>query len=389
MADIVFPEHIKYVLSSLESAGYAAYAVGGCIRDSLLCRVPEDWDVTTSALPEETMAVFGATALPTGLKHGTVTVKTPAGGVEVTTFRSDGAYTDHRRPDSVRFVSRIEDDLSRRDFTINAMAASLSGEFIDPFHGSDDLKKGLIRCVGLPDRRFEEDALRMFRALRFSARLGFAIDPDTLSAIYVRSGLAREIAPERITLEIMKTLPFPCARALNIMLFSGLLDKFCAFGPDVDFSAVEAISPDAGLRLAGLCALLERSGRVNTNTFLSSLKCSGDDIRLCTLGVSAALSGLPSSSAGWKRLINSIGADAARRACAACLALHGRDGLPELEVVLASGECFSLDTLAVKGSDLLSLGFTGKNIGTTLDRLLQHVIEHPDENSRETLLHLI
>lgn len=389
MAEIVFPEGIKYVLSRLEGAGFASYAVGGCIRDSLLGRTPGDWDAASSAWPEQVMELFGESALPTGLRHGTVTVKSPGGSVEVTTFRADGVYADHRRPDSVRFVGDIREDLSRRDFTINAMAAPLSGEIVDPFDGRGDLARGLVRCVGEPERRFEEDALRMFRALRFCARLGFELDVDTRAAIFKKSYLAAALAAERVRVEIIKTLPCPCSRELGIMLGSGLLDAFCAPGGPVDFSPLEALSASPLPRLAGLCALLERGGRVRAADFLRALKCSGEEIRLCSLGSEAALDGLPDSPSGWKRLLHRVGVDAARTAAAAGQALHKRDFAPELERVLSSGECWRAADLAVGGGDLLALGLSGREVGASLERLVQHVIEHPQDNERETLLRLL
>ena len=158
------PKDVAEILRRLNAAGHEAWCVGGCVRDSLLGRTPEDWDVTTGALPEETLALFGRQALPTGLKHGTVTVRTARGGVEVTTYRVDGTYRDHRRPDSVTFTRSLEEDLQRRDFTVNAMAMGPDGVIRDPFGGQADLAAGILRCVGVPDKRFDEDALRILRA---------------------------------------------------------------------------------------------------------------------------------------------------------------------------------------------------------------------------------
>ena len=171
------PAFARDILRTLEAAGSEAYCVGGCVRDTLLGRTPGDWDITTSARPEETLALFGADALPTGLRHGTVTVRRPDGSAEVTTFRRDGDYTDHRHPESVAFTDSLTEDLARRDFTVNAMALSLRGELRDPFHGREDLAAGRIRCVGEPARRFGEDALRILRGLRLAAQLGFSLHP--------------------------------------------------------------------------------------------------------------------------------------------------------------------------------------------------------------------
>ena len=162
-AALEIPAYVRETLTALETAGHQAYCVGGCVRDSLLGRMPEDWDVTTSALPEETMKVFGNRAIPTGLKHGTVTVCCQEGKVETTTFRRDGAYADHRHPEQVTFTPDLTEDLARRDFTVNAMATDLRGTVYDPFDGQADLQEGILRCVGDPERRFSEDALRIDR----------------------------------------------------------------------------------------------------------------------------------------------------------------------------------------------------------------------------------
>ena len=170
----MLPQPVEYVLERLENAGFAAFAVGGCVRDTLLGRVPGDWDVTTAARPEQVLALFDGCAIPTGLKHGTVTVRAEGMGIEVTTFRADGTYTDHRRPDAVTFSRRLEDDLSRRDLTVNAMAMDRRGQITDLFGGREDLKAGVLRCVGDPERRFREDALRILRTLRFAGLSGRA-----------------------------------------------------------------------------------------------------------------------------------------------------------------------------------------------------------------------
>ena len=200
------PGNVQTVLKALEAAGREAWCVGGCVRDALLGRTPEDWDVTTSARPEETLAIFGGRSVPTGLKHGTVTVRTEGGAVEVTTYRVDGKYRDHRRPDSVRFTASLEEDLARRDFTVNAMALNLRGELRDPFGGQEDLRRRMLRCVGEPDRRFQEDALRILRGMRFAAVLGFDESRETRESMDRSCELLREVAAERIQVELVKLL---------------------------------------------------------------------------------------------------------------------------------------------------------------------------------------
>ncbi len=223
------PENVQAVLKTLEAAGHEAWCVGGCVRDALMGRSPEDWDVTSSARPEETLALFGHRGLPTGLKHGTVTVKTEEGPVEVTTYRIDGTYRDHRRPETVAFSRSLDEDLARRDFTVNAMARNLRGELRDPFGGREDLRRGILRCVGEPDRRFQEDALRILRGLRFAATLGLGIEPGTAAAVRRNRDGLRNIAAERIQAEFFKLLPGKDAAEV----LRGCPEAFGVFWPEL------------------------------------------------------------------------------------------------------------------------------------------------------------
>ena len=202
------PQYVQSTLRRLENHGFEAYLVGGCVRDLLLGKRPHDWDICTSARPENTMEIFPKNR-PTGIKHGTVTVRVHGRDLEVTSFRSDGQYLDNRHPSSVSFVSDINQDLLRRDFTMNAIACPLEGKLCDPFHGQEDIKRKLIRCVGDPCKRFSEDSLRMLRALRFSAVLGFEIEDKTKQAIIDCSSLSSSLAAERISTELEKTLLSP------------------------------------------------------------------------------------------------------------------------------------------------------------------------------------
>lgn len=386
MEKIVFPENIRSLLETLEAAGFSAYAVGGCIRDSVLGLAPNDWDVASSALPEETMALFGENALPTGLKHGTVTVKTPGGSVEVTTFRSDGSYTDHRRPDSVKFVRTIEEDLSRRDFTMNAMASPLSGEIVDPFGGRADIEGRLIRCVGEPERRFEEDALRMFRALRFSARLGFDIEDKTLAAIYDKAPEAASLAPERVMAELSAMLLCDNFAPLETALDSGLMDRYVFQGRRANLRRLALIPRERLGRLSGLCAVLSRDRRADAEGFLTRLRFDTLAVKTVKSAVAAALHGLPKTPGEWKRLIFEHGETAARCAVAAACALGADYDTSPLDAVINSGECLSLASLAVDGGDLKSLGYSGRELGSELRALLDRVFDEPGLNCREKLL---
>lgn len=224
------PAGVAALLDTLRGAGCEAHPVGGCVRDLLLGRTPGDYDVCTSARPEQVMALFPRT-LPTGLRHGTVTVLTESGAVEVTTFRREGGYADGRRPDGVRFDVGLAEDLSRRDFTVNAMALSTEGEVIDPSGGQADLARRQIRCVGDPDRRFAEDALRMLRAVRFAAQLDFSIEDATLAAIRRNAGRTARVSGERVKAEVEKILLSDRPERAGLLLELGLLEHLYP-GPD-------------------------------------------------------------------------------------------------------------------------------------------------------------
>ena len=202
---IQIPSGANYIIKTLMAHGYEAYVVGGCVRDSILHKTPQDWDITTSATPEQTKALFPRT-IDTGIEHGTVTVMIQREGYEVTTYRVDGKYEDHRRPKEVTFTASLLEDLKRRDFTINAMAYNPEEGLVDAFCGAEDLEKGIIRCVGIPQERFDEDALRILRAVRFAAQLNFVIDEETQVAIREKALFLREISAERIQVELTKLI---------------------------------------------------------------------------------------------------------------------------------------------------------------------------------------
>lgn len=378
------PAGVKGILRCLESAGYEAYLVGGCVRDMLLGRVPGDWDICTAALPEETMALFERT-VPTGIKHGTVTVFYGGSQAEVTTFRADGTYTDHRRPDEVRFTDSLTEDLGRRDFTVNAMAMGLDGRIIDPFFGRKDLKNQLIRCVGLPDRRFQEDALRMFRALRFCAQLNWGMPVPTYDALRNNAHLARFIAPERIHTELEKTLLSPRPFYARAMAEYGLLDAFLTRTPELyDLPEPE---PKATYRWAWFCAGLMTQGCIDSpEAFLRALRADAATIRFCQQAVPLILAPLPEKDPALRRLMAEHGPEAVR--CAA-QCRDGQDVLPRIDAILASGACLDLAHLAVNGTDLQALGYAGTDIGKALHRLLDAVLTDPAQNEKEILLKLL
>lgn len=385
---LCFPDGAIYILSALEKSGFSAFAVGGCVRDSLLGRIPDDWDFATSALPGQIMEIFGSSAIPTGIKHGTVTVRHGNFSAEVTTFRTDGTYSDHRRPDSVHFVSDIQGDLARRDFTMNAIAAPISGSLIDPFGGQGDISRRLIRCVGKPEERFSEDALRMLRAVRFSSKLGFEIEAETFSAILSLSGLSASLASERVAAELEKII-IGSVTAIQLLFSSGLMRDFLLSEANPDFSPLSTLPPERLARLSGLCAILQREKLADSEVFLKKLRLDSFTVKNVSSGVRAALCGLPESPYDWKRLLYRLGVSACQCACFAASALGRRDGLEAFSAVITSGDCLSLSQLAVGGKDLMALGYSGRELGSRLEELLLHVFAHPEDNNRKLLISLL
>jgi len=361
--------------------------VGGCVRDIIMGRRPNDWDICTSALPEEVIAVFPHSR-PTGMQHGTVTVMIHGSSVEITTFRSDGEYKDHRRPDSVQFIANLKGDLERRDFTSNALALPLSGEICDLFGGRDDIEKKRIRCVGDPNKRFSEDALRMLRAFRFSAVLGFEIEPLTLAAIKNNAHLSASLAKERVRIELEKILLSDSPQIISSVIEYGLLRAIVVENTSTpDLNVLKNLPKNRTLRWAGLCALLMKSGVIsNAETFLTALRLDTATIRGCGAGCALTEKSAPADELAWKKLLSENGTVTGKCAAAACEVLHGSGHLKLLRSVLRIGECFSLRQLAVSGDELMSLGFRGTEIGEVLSLLLNHVLEHPSNNEKVLLL---
>jgi len=393
---IKLPAKVKYIISRLEKNGYEAYAVGGCVRDSILDRVPEDWDITTSAKPEEVKKLFQAT-IDTGLQHGTVTVVIEKEGYEVTTFRLDGDYSDGRHPDRVAFTSSLIEDLKRRDFTINAMAYSENTGLIDKFDGEKDLEDGVIRAVGDAEERFSEDALRMLRAIRFAGQLNFDIAEKTFDAIKKLSPDISKVSVERIVKELEKLLlsgnPEYIALVYEAGIFEVIAPEIAAlFKKEEIYNAIEAVRrasyPEKkGLYQIRTALFLERLGADSTAKLLKRFKLDNDTINTVKKLIGLLQRDIETSALEMRRTVKEAG----HKIMPILLEARSAKGLcnnSELyRKIIERGECTSVSELKVNGRDLIEAGVPkGVMIGETLERLLESVIEHPELNTRESLL---
>ena len=384
------------LLDTLHRAGYAAYVVGGCVRDSLLGLTPHDWDLCTSALPQQVMELFGAQrCIPTGLQHGTVTVKQSGALYEITTFRTEGTYTDGRHPDEVHFVPDVREDLARRDFTINAMAYNEKEGLVDPFGGQADLQSGIVRAVGVPRQRFTEDALRILRLYRFAARFGFAIDPPTAQAAQELCAHLDCVSVERIEEELAKLLSAPAPAAyldekiLGVVLPELSPEALAAAKPVVD--ACPAGEQALPVRLA---ALLLSLGEDGTRRTLRRLRCSNACIEETAVLVREVVPGVPVSLNIYaRRLLGKYNLCTVQRLAALGTALQPERSadfaaLSELaERLDADGVCCRVSQLAVNGRDLMAAGVpAGPGIRKVLEALLDGVIREEYPNERQALL---
>ncbi len=438
MTKITLPQKVCYIIEALEKAGFEAFAVGGCVRDTLLGKEPNDWDITTSAKPEEVKKVFNRT-IDTGIQHGTVTVMLDREGFEVTTYRIDGEYEDSRHPKEVTFTTNLVEDLKRRDFTINAMAYNDRVGIVDEFHGIEDLESKIIKCVGEPKERFTEDALRMMRAVRFSAQLGYDIDEKTAAAIKELAPTLVKISAERIQTELVKLLmsknPTYITKAYELGLTAVFLPEL-----DVAFATpqnnpyhkynvgehcvvcLSHIEEDKALRVAALlhdfgkplCRTTDdddidhfyghaAKGEELANTILRRLKFDTDTITKVKRYIKYHDDFIAPKRESVRRAINKFGEDYALPVLKLMIAdntskstLEEEERLERLNKILEiyndimkEKECVSLKTLAVTGNDLMELGVPkGKQIGELLNKLLDDVLSNPDHNTKEYLTNL-
>lgn len=436
---IQLPKKVKYIIEQLEAAGFEAYAVGGCVRDSLLNRIPDDWDITTSATPYEVKDVFPRT-IDTGIQHGTVTVMLDHEGFEVTTYRIDGTYEDNRHPKEVIFTSNLVEDLKRRDFTINAMAYNEKSGIVDVFHGIEDLKAKKIRCVGDAKERFTEDALRMMRAVRFSAQLGYEIEEKTRFAITELAPNLSHISAERIQTELVKLLLSPnpdyIRTAYDVGITAVVLPEFdkametAQNNPHHIYTVGEHlihclsnIKKEKSLRIAALLHDIakpdvketdedgidhfynhvELSEKMATD-ILRRLKFDNETITNVRKYIKYHDYYIEPTQKAVRHAISLIGEQyfpnvlEIKRADMLAQSYYQReekeqklDAISQLyEEIIEKKECVSLKTLALSGSDLISLGVAqGKEIGQILSFLLKDVLDEPSHNTKEYLTSLV
>ena len=384
--EIQLPEAVEEIITRLNGHGYEASAVGGCVRDSLLGRKPEDWDITTSARPEQVKAIFRRT-IDTGIAHGTVTIMVDKVGYEVTTYRIDGEYEDGRHPKEVQFTSNLIEDLKRRDFTINAMAYSSQNGIVDAFGGVEDLKAGLIRCVGNPIDRFTEDALRILRAVRFSAQLGFEIEPDTYEAIRVIAPNLMNVSKERILAELSKLLTSAHPNRIRMVYETGMAPFISPDFADVSFPlpVIDPRLPDKKhLRWA---AFLQNETEEKAGRILKQLKSDNDTINRVKVLLRFIKTPLTPQKAELRKIMSQMTPELYDD----LLVLRNVDPSEEIarlsREIRCAGDCLSLKQLAVSGRDLMDAGIQpGKKVGETLNALLGMVLEHPEYNQKETLI---
>lgn len=381
---IPMPPQVERIIERLRQEGFEAYAVGGCVRDTLLGREPGDWDITTSALPQEVKQLFRRT-IDTGIQHGTVTVLMDRQGYEVTTYRIDGEYEDGRHPREVAFTSELLEDLKRRDFTINAMAYSHETGIVDAFDGIGDLKQKIIRCVGEARERFEEDALRILRAIRFSAQLDFAIEEQTYHAIArIAPNIAR-VSKERIQVELTKLLcsahPEKIRQVYETGISRYISPEFAAL-PWQEFEGMPGLSAEKYVRWADFLRLTAPESAVRT---LKDLKLDNDTINKVQTLVAWAGKEIPAEEPAVRRAMSGMLPEVWDVLVE--LNSYGDEIRRLTEKIRVRGDCLDLKHLAVGGQDLITAGVRpGKEMGQILKRLLALVLEEPEKNKKEVLL---
>ena len=405
MVRIALPKDVKHIIGVLMENGYEAYAVGGCVRDSILGRVPGDWDITTSALPMQVKGLFRRT-VDTGIQHGTVTVMLGRNGYEVTTYRIDGKYEDSRHPESVEFTPKLEEDLKRRDFTINAMAYNDEHGIVDIFDGVGDLQRKIIRCVGNAHDRFDEDALRILRAVRFSAQLGFGIEENTAGAAKELAVNLKRISSERIHTEFNKMLKSAHPDYFSVADASGIMEIVL---PEYHVMSAEDKAFVGALARECACLLPERyaamlfmSGRYSeegpadtAKRVLKRLKLDNDTINTASMLLRFGMLEITDDESrirhiiyetGDKNILRILDFRAAYEKCIGNDIADVRRMYDICNMIFERGDCVSLKNLAITGKELIAMGVpAGRQMGEILNSLLMLVLDNPQLNDREQL----
>lgn len=390
---IQIPQEVEEIIGKLKQHGYEAYAVGGCIRDTLLGREPGDWDITTSAAPQQVKEVFPKT-IDTGIQHGTVTIMINHVGYEVTTYRIDGEYEDGRHPKSVEFTSNLKEDLRRRDFTINAMAYSHETGIVDEFGGMEDLKRKVIRCVGCAVDRFTEDALRILRAIRFAAQLGFEIEEETFEAIKKIAPNMVHVSKERVQTELTKLLLSPNPERIELVYETGISPFVSDAFHKVDRSKMSVNGGLPAKKHIRWAAFLKNADDQEVSSVLHDLKLDNDTIYRVRVLVKWLKQPLKPDQTELRRVMSQVEAslydDLLELKRMISLETESREELETIVRLSAEirehGDCVTLKDLAVSGSDVIKAGVKpGKEVGQVLNRLLDLVLEEPSRNEKEYL----
>lgn len=369
------PDYVKKVMDTLNKNGFEAFVVGGAVRDAMLGQSPDDWDVTTNAMAQQTKECFDR-HFDTGIKHGTITVLMDKRPVEVTTYRIDGEYKDNRRPETVNFTGNIKEDLKRRDFTINAIAYNDAVGLVDLYGGEEDLKNKIIRCVGVADTRFNEDALRIMRAIRFAARLGFAIEEETFNSIKKNRCLLKNISAERIQAELVKMLE--TSDDLHLLFESGVAEVIL---PEVNFDDISLNVPcDRELKLSALLYNAE-----DARDFFNRLKFDNNTKHNVLKILECSRESIGNTDYEIKKMLNRYGEELFGKTLV-LLECYGKDmSYPKGIFNRVKTEAYSLKHLAVTGNDIMNLGINGREIGRVMDELLDRVMKNPGLNSKDKL----
>lgn len=379
------PQNVVKIIDTIEGAGYTAWCVGGCVRDMLMGKTPSDYDIASSAPCEEIQRLFLKT-IPTGIKHGTVTVILDSEPYEVTRYRVDGEYNDNRHPENVNFTSDFSLDLSRRDFTVNAVGYNEKRGICDLYGGKADIEKKIIRAVGNPTERFLEDALRIIRAIRFSSVLEFSIEGDTLNAIKTHANLLENIASERVTVELLKALAGKKPSILGVLIKSGGLSSFGISGK-ADWSTLDRLPKNSLLRLAALVKMCD----CDINNIQSKLRFSNKQ-KTELLGYFEILDLKELTPKNLKPFAKSVGYNNLVIAVEAYGVLNNedvKDNANKIQLAAERNEPYSIEMLDISGNEIKALGFSGSDIGVVQRKLLNIVLDDPKLNTKEKLVSAI